>query len=475
MKSYPSINWWSGNLRAYESKTSFFARFCELNGVSLKTCCEFLGVGWNHYISLTSADLKRIAFLLNEDLRLVKTVFVPTVSLKQCGHYGLPWSEFNSQSVQYCKECAKQGYHSYLHEVKWLAKCPFHETDLNTCYPPRRVGTVDAQRMAALKHIMRSSFREWPNAIDGCFTIHEQGRFRRLAAWTRSVSDAATRSSHSEIWDSDEFPYNSAASLAQVIGQLRTFVPMPKVIKPLFTEIGETWHTEIRRFPLAAKSELARLKSRLRFGSIFDFYISVSARSANPPPYIKQLRAYQNAIRVRHGACHCRWGRMRDSWYYNWMQVAPDEWPHWACICPYDVALQDLERGWGRADLVLSDRKLRKELMFFMMRSRDMRDAGLISYTPDAHVTPDGCLCMYSQIWPCCEWAPDSPLTDLLNTVAEFEIESAFNGLITWLDNIEHGIDPRQCDDPINYARLSETEEGLLLINWTRSGPGNEI
>lgn len=152
----------------------------------------------------------------------------------------------------------------------------------------------------------------------------------------------------------------------------------------------------------------------------------------------------------------------------HWVQVHPYEWPHWNCTCPYDVALQELELNWGRVDRVLSYRKAQQEELRFIQDSREMYDAGFIGYTPTAHVSPEGYLCYPQAVLPYCEWILNSPLTELFSAMAEFEVEAAFNKLSKWLDDIDDGHMPDSHDAHSDYVRLCETEEGLLLIKWTK-------
>lgn len=466
MESYLPINWWKGNLRPYESVISFLTRFNELNSTTVNQCEEFFGCQVGYDRQLTGADIGRIAFLLNEDLSLVQSVFSPSVTLDHCGHYKLPWVRSNSDSVRYCEECAVAGYHSYLHEVRWLSKCPFHMSDLKTCYSKKNAGSIAIRRMAALKNLMQLNCNAWPCAAEESFAIHMRGHLHYLDTWTKNASSAALQLSQGQIWRSDGGAFIDETSIKHAMGRLRTLAVMPKAIEPLFNEIGRTWLVEIRRFPLQAKADLASLRPDISFDILFDFYKGMIAYSAIPPPFVAKRQAAQDAIKERHGRCHCKWGLVQEGWHHCWRRVHPDEWPHWACICPYDVAVNELEFGWGRADVALSTRKAAKERLRLITLSRLMRDAGLIGYTRDASVSPEGYLYMYPQVWPCCEWIHNSPLTDLLNAAAEFEIDSAVSRLNTWLGHIDDGFEPTVRDDPTSCVRLCETEEGLSLIKW---------
>lgn len=467
MIDYPSINWWPGNLRPHESVISLLARFCELNGTSLVACQDYFGFK-NEHGYFSGATIERIASLLNEDMSVVMTVFSPAITFNHCGYYRLPVQKTYPQIVKFCKECAEHGYHSYLHEAVWLKKCPIHLTDLRTCYGDSIHGTATKQRIAALNKLMRSNCPNWPHADAGSFALPEQGQFQELAEWIESASVAASQLSQGEIWRSSENGHFSENTSAEVIGQLRTLNRMPTVLIPMFTEVGACWHLETRQFSLAAKAELARLEPYLGFDELFDFYKRICTLSLNPPHFVKKQKAVQEAIKARHGECHCRWAFIKAGWDSFWKQVDPNGWPRWQDRCPYEVVLQELEQGWGRWDLALSPRKLDAEMFHFTKSSHLMHDLGLIGYTPDANVSPEGYLYTIPQVWPCCDWTLDSPLTDLLNATAEFEFDSISRELIRWLDDIESGINPSHREYPTSSVRLIEKEDGLSLVHWIR-------
>ncbi|HJV85215.1 MAG TPA: hypothetical protein VJ698_07040 [Noviherbaspirillum sp.] len=470
MASYPSFNWWRGNLRPYESVISFVARFCAMNGITVQQYNQLFGYEFGHENRLCDADLERIAMLLNEDLHLVESVFRPNLTLDNCGRYGPVLATPRSDSVRYCKECSTRGYHSYLHEVHWLAKCPFHLCDLQTCFSPKQGGTIWMRKLAALKLAMTSACAHWPVAKREAVPGSTSKQFDCLAAWIKSASGAASRLSHGQFWDSGEGEFVVDSLLSQEMGRLRALEPMPKFIESLFSNIGEATHIEIRRFPLEARIELDRCKGAIPFPILLDFFKRLGACSKNPPPFIAKRKAAQDAIRGRHMTCGCQWGRIIEGWYGHWIHIDSDERLPWNYTCPNKIAVDELEFGWGCPDL--SRYKADRELSRFIRLSHDMYDAGLISYTPDAHVSPEGHLYACPRVWPCCEWSNASSLTDLLNAVAEVEIESALCALMKWLDDIDNGVAPYKRDDPTRCLRLCETEDGLLLIKWSHPRMG---
>ena len=290
-------------------------------------------------------------------------------------------------------------------------------------------------------------------------------------AKTTEFSNAAIQLSTGQIWYFGEEGYSREdITLGQAIGRLRTITPMPETIEPLFLDIGELWLLNTRQFPLNIKTALAKLHPHISFKSLLLFYKKISSYSLSPPRFIAQCKAAQAAIKVLHGSkCQCCWGRMNLGWVNHWIQVDPNGWPHWTLICPYEAAGQELELGWGNGDFLLSDRKEEKETIQFILLSHHMHDAGLIEYTPTAQTSEEGYLYVFPQVWPCCEWINESPLTCLLNTIVELEVELIFSDLKLWLCDLDNGLGPDTRRNPSGCIRLSENAEGLLLIRWACS------
>ncbi len=108
-------------------------------------------------------------------------------------------------------------------------------------------------------------------------------------------------------------------------------------------------------------------------------------------------------------------------WLSRWVNVHPEEGPRSGLICPYDIALNELQLGWGRPNVVLSNRQAEQERQGFCTVSHAMRDLGLIRYRRDAAVAPAGDLYADQDVWACRNSAlhegPDSPLPTWLNYV----------------------------------------------------------
>jgi hypothetical protein len=442
-------------------------RFCHLNGTTPAQCSEYFGLNDPSLVQ-TGEGMRNIANLLGEDLSVVQTVFAPTINFDRCGRYGLPRSNEHASTIRYCQECASLGYHSYLHELHWLAKCPFHQTALTNCPATSVTGSIAGRRRSALKAVMQRHGPKWLRAGADPFLLQEYEHFLRLREWVSAASLAAERFSEQQIWDSDDDSLGANCSLGEAIGRLRTISPMPRIIEPLFVDIGKESQIAIQRFPCHIRTALETLKPGLSFSTIFDFYKKVGTSSVNPPGFVMLREAVQRAIQDRHGVCHCCWGRTTGhSWSSYWIPVHPDDWPHWACTCPYDVAIAELKRRWGRSDEVFSRRAAEQEYFDFISCSSEMFEAGLIGYSANANLSPEGRLHLFPQSSPCCEWNDNSPLTELLSSAAAFEVMTAASNLNRWLDSIETGAHPGLRRDSTSTVRLCQAEDGLTMIHWS--------
>lgn len=238
MSGYTRLNWWPGNLRPYESVSSFIARFGELNGISGKECREFIA----EFGSATrEIALQRLAEQLNEPLSVIDSVFYPSISLSDCGEYRLPSLKM-SRSLRYCPDCATHGFHSYLHEIPWLGRCPFHGAALKEHFSSAGIGAADTRNSEAFRSIMTERNGQWPRVINDNFSIHEIGCLELLSDWCLHATTAAKAMSEGEIWRAGAFdgtrtwtysyhPDNSTAVVSQNLDK----VVLPDGTRWLFT------------------------------------------------------------------------------------------------------------------------------------------------------------------------------------------------------------------------------------------------
>jgi hypothetical protein len=326
MAAYPSVNWWPGNLRPYESRLSFVTRFCGLNGVSTRQCVEFLRIDPESNAPLPIDEIRRLTSVLGETTSRVEEMFSPAVRFVDLGLYGPSPERRERDAVRYCETCAQHGYHSQLHQPGWLARCPFHMSGLKKAWVKKRTSSLLSNHVGALDFVMRQHCRSWPHGVDAGFPGRDQGHVASLVGWVARASAAAARMSHGEIWWSGGDAIRWDVSLEQAFGQLRALEAMPEEIEPLFAEAGGRWSLEARAFARQAKDQLDHLRSRhLGFAEVVHFYIRVNAASANPPSFVTRLNAFQDRLKTRHGSCRCWWWLTGAGWLSDRISPHPGE------------------------------------------------------------------------------------------------------------------------------------------------------
>ncbi|WP_434668231.1 hypothetical protein P5W99_36985 [Paraburkholderia sp. A3BS-1L] len=469
MTTYPSVNWWPGNLRPYESRLSVVIRFQALNGISSRRCLNFLNVAPDPDLPLPHEEAVRLSEILHEALPDVLAIFSPSIVFENCGHYAPPPNRRDRHRVRYCDACAQRGYHSYLHELSWISRCPFHMCELKDAWVGMHADSVAAGHMAALNVVMQERCRSWPHC-DNSFPSGEDKYLSLLGDWVTRASLAAESLSRREIWRSGDDGFPGDLSLAQAFGQLRALVPMPEAIETLFAEAGDAWGMETCQFPQQTRIKLERFRSRgLGFARIFDFYKCIGAFSAARPSFVTRAWHAQDSLRERHGICRCEWELTVEGWHHNWVKVHAEERKHWSFRCPFDVAIGELDLCWAHRNSAYVGRNPSPKRVIFVELAHDMHAAGLIRYAKGSKITTKGSLNTEQEIASCCEWVHDSVLSDLLEKAADWEVEAAHNAVSRWLDNIDHGLQPGQRDDPKHYTRLCETDDGLSLIRWVKN------
>ncbi|AXF12669.1 hypothetical protein CUJ91_32235 (plasmid) [Paraburkholderia graminis] len=347
MRAYPSVNWWPGNLRSHESKACFAARFRDLNGISSRRCLEFLDLGPLEGAPADAGEVERLSSILCEPAQDVESILQPSIRFVGCGRYAPPPNTRDRQFIRYCEACANLGYHSYLHEAEWLARCPFHLCELKEALIKAYTGSIMRRHLDALGVLMRKHCQSWPRC-DSSLASSSGEHLTALGDWVVFATRAAACLSSAEVWCSAPEGEFGTLSLAQAFGQLRAITPMPEAIETLLTEAGGKWRMRSRLFAAEAKLELERLNALgLRFPRVLEVYRGISAFAANPPSFVTCLNAVKDSLRARHGNCHCEWGLFRGGWELHWIKVYPDEQPYLSTPCPFEFALAELEGGWG--------------------------------------------------------------------------------------------------------------------------------
>ncbi|MEX3669792.1 hypothetical protein AB3X82_16515 [Paraburkholderia phenoliruptrix] len=467
MQAYPSVNWWPGNILPHESRVSFAARFRDLNGISARRCLDFLDIDLEEGSAIGPDTIERLSSILREPVHEIESLFQPSLRFVGCDPYAPPPPNAHDRRfVRYCEACACRGYHSHLHEREWLSRCPFHRCELKDAYPPVHTGSIAARRVEALDRVMRNHCPSWPRCDDARGTASDEV-VAALREWVLRASRSAARLSSAEIWCTGRHLGAYWLSSAQAFGQLRALAPMPETIEVLLADTGGTWRMDSLLFPAVAKTELERLNALgLSFARVIEVFQGISPSSPDPPSFVANLRAVKGLLSSRHGSCHCKWALVRGGWESHWVRVHADEQPYWATPCPFEVALEDLDRGWGGLDYALTGRRAMQKEVRYLELVREMHAAGLVRYIEGAEVSDKGYLYIGQDLPSSCRWADDSPLTELLNTASIWEIESAYGAISTWLDNIDEGAPPGHRADPRYCVRVVHADEGLHLIRW---------
>lgn len=466
MNKYPSINWWHGILKPFESVFGFAVRFCALNGLRLQQFEEFFGFKINEQNKITAKDIQRISDLINEDLDIVQSVFYPSHLMHSFEVVVMRLPNDSVGYVRYCRECVMHGYHSSFHDLVWLKKCPIHEIPLEVSCLFTNGKSKFEQRQACLREKMEKGGNFWPNLSQTVLDVGGNGNIECLLDWIKTASSARRRLFSPKKWN---FATNSGyeyVTITQELGRLNSLVAIPAQVKHLFADLGDPWYVDIRSFNREVKDSFKKITNAESIEQLIDFFRFVGKYASKNGSFTDKLNAAQDMIRKKHLECHCKWGRIRSGFNVNWVSIYPEDRRHWGCQCPFEVALEELQLGWGRAENILSSRKIEQERREFIRQSKDFFDGGFIGFTPDANVSPDGQLYLYPQAWPCCEWVDQSRIGNLLNTIVEYEIEVTLEALLTWLDEIEHGKRPNQRVDHADCIYLIEKDEGIDLFIW---------
>ncbi|MGX9936493.1 hypothetical protein ACVFVO_13980 [Advenella kashmirensis] len=470
---YPRINWWSGALRPFESVLSFCARFQALNGISFEQYEVLSDLEKNTSLS-SDYDSNKIAVLLNQDQDLVRSVSVDLIDFFYCHEFRyIQDSRRLVRTFSYCKQCSQHGYHSALHSLPWISKCPFHLTPLSDGSFSTGGGNLDERSVNGMCELLRANCSTWPRPgqvdteISRC--INSSKHLPSFLRWSKKVYSASEKLSATKIWVSEEFDGRKELSYRHAIGRLKLLCGVPSLIEPLFEDLGEDWDLTIKNFQADVRNELHSLKDKPHFDYIFTYYKFISGYLKSPPPFKKKLRLAQDILNNRHGKCRCEWSLQNAGWVSHWVRIDPRMGVHVYDRCPYGHAIDTLEREWGHPDMLrLTPRAKQKLWDTFIHQSRDMNAYGLVEYSQNAKVAPDGYLRgTYNNIYSSCEWNTLSPITELLNTVAEFEIDVALIKMMKWLDGIEQGHEPENYDLPAGCIRLCDTDDGLSLIKWS--------
>ncbi|WP_162995663.1 hypothetical protein [Janthinobacterium agaricidamnosum] len=466
MKSFPAVNWWKGNLRPYESFISLATRFSVLNGIDLKQCNSFFRGHLEAGFSLDDVDIRWINEILGEDIQVTKSVLNMEISLPY-NIYLSSVDQLPRYSLRYCAECSKIGYHSYLHEQPWMARCPFHQTPLHSTCAGKDYTKIQVRRGQALLELMQTACPYWPASSPEPFFPESYECFRALAEWMPRVIKVAKQFDQGEFWYCTNTRPPRPHDNAQLLGMVRALEHIPEALTPLFTDVQEGWKVEVMHFPIQAKEEFERI-SDLNIDLLWMFYKCAAAYSSQHFPFTENINLVRQALDKRHPKCHCKWGREVVSFGTHWIGVSPNHWPHWQITCPYDVARQEFELAVGLRLDFLSDRKSYKERLEYIKYAKELNEIGLVKFNMKLNSSPDEYFYFSPNFLPYMEWIGTPFINLVLENITQFEVESFSDSLFDWLDDIECGEDPENCPPQGGAIHLAKTEDGLLLLKWWR-------
>ena len=302
-----SINWWPGNLRPYESSEGFLARFCALNGISPEEAFQFFGSQFQLDLKPSPLDLNTIADKLGEYPAMVDSMYWSDRGL---WHFNLPWGkeDKSGQQIQYCSECLKLGYHSCLHKLRWLARCPFHGTAL--CQQPVDLGfgNRDIRRVRKVVQLLSLQGSEWRAGDANRFGFESAGEASTLVGWLQAVTAASRELEGKLIWESDSFYANNDITLADLVGQLHSMAPVPDKLLSYLIPFEHSWQLQKARFDMPVVLQLAEVAGVISVGRLFQLYKSVVLASGKESAYKQALADVQKSLIGGHTHCQCTWG-----------------------------------------------------------------------------------------------------------------------------------------------------------------------
>src|SRR5690606_601795 len=134
-------------------------------------------------------------------------------------------------------------------------------------------------------------------------------------------------------------------------------------------------------------------------------------------------------------------------------------------VCPYRFVLSNFELEWGKTEKELSPRKKEDLLFWFISTSRHLHESGLFDYLPERPLSDSGKLNVYLSALGGCEWKHSS-LAYVMNAIAEWELDLAYDIGKRWIREIEHGANPGIKIKMFGGISLTRSCGILTLYKW---------
>ena len=141
---------------------------------------------------------------------------------------------------------------------------------------------------------------------------------------------------------------------------------------------------------------------------------------------------------------------------------------------PYERILKTIERAAGVIDEPRTSRNQYIVRCGLCDHVSTLFELGLVSFVAEPTLLklplPPPLNELYrcsTSCWPCADWTDTSALTDLLDSMARFDLYGLFDAALLWLSNISHDVPPQHFDRPPVQLRLSD-DGTLVLLGWRR-------
>ncbi|WP_321903264.1 TniQ family protein [Burkholderia cenocepacia] len=453
-------------MRRYESALGIFLRFCELNRISVRRAEGILPIRPHQPYRSPDEEAERLAGVLDEPISVVRTMFLPQLSLDNCGGYSINFllKERSDKAIRYCPECVRFGYHSVFHEVAWLEKCPFHGMQLKISRS--NYGRILDMRILALRRVMRANCQSWPLVANGSTDCGNDDIVKAIVDWADCTSAAAKRLSEMDFFIFGWNAFYANSSFLRRLGQLCEINPPSAAIKPYMKCFDVEWEREYKLFDSLPIRNFTNDCEKISLSILFDFYVKTQVLSPTPPTFVGRYRNMLSDLRNRHATCHCKWlGVTSTNGLISWRKN-DSSGKNFDEQCPYEVVFAKLEERWGNWQEVYGKRRARQEFGRLIAVSQNIRDFGFIKLASDRATNRDEYFERLHDLIGNFTWDVDVSIIHLLNTAAMWLIEAEVVTLNTWLSRIDDGGRPPILHIPGEGVHLQNSDAGVRLMRW---------
>lgn len=447
-----NINWWPGRLRPYESMVSFTANFCALNGIVPRNFDKYIDFK-DRTFDNRNEYLEYVAQILGEDTVLVEATFDGLPDLENMGSYRLNSPPVDKKIIQYCPRCICEGYHSYLNDLVWLERCPFH------LIPLRRMRAK--YRYQAFTELFSKNCLHWPFISLSCVSSQEHlGYAKILVKWINGVHSKIKKFQKDEIWFNLNYEDPHNEDLKYWLGRLCCIENLPAPLSYLVADYLPV-KLLVKPFSKKGSAEIFPIINRYTFLATYEAYKIIKAQSLKP---LERFTLYRQKIASLHNT-PCEWRRYPVGFEnYYWVNFEPN--PRSECNdCPNLIVQQELQIEWGLIPKTLHTRTYRNHQRRFLELVDFLRESGLFAFKQNAEVSPSGKLWLSGLVFSSCEWR-HTVLERFFDILANSELDLFFARKSLWLSNINSGEEPEHCPKLYGSVRVIYSEGRLKVLTW---------